>query len=312
MGTTNYDLIGDARLTAALSTQVLNALVDANRMPSHPAIINFENPVGSRVLKITQLEMGGYTPFRQVAEGVAVVPGDIGATSYTITPSRWAKAVEITDHVRMTGPGGVLDFNVESLAQDIVAASDVAKMDLLCSLLGGFASGVSDFGVDAEYVDFLDLISTLEVNSQNLGSNGAGRLIAIFHPQQWADIRKNLEITLGTSNLLAWDGIASPLQSLGGAYKGAFHNVDVYTSSRVPTANSGADRAGGMWCRGAIGMAGLNPVVEFPGQQVILGGGILLERDREVLTGTSVTVGTHYAGASRLIDLCGAKLVTDA
>ena len=312
--TTGYDLIADGRLTAALSTQVLHALVDANRMPNHPAIINFENPQGSKVLKVSQTDLGGYYPFRQTAEGVAIVPQDIGVTSWTLTPARYAKAVQITDYVRMTGPGGELDFDAGTLAQDMVLASDVAKMDLLASLMGGFATGVTDTGVDAEYVDFLDLITLIETQSQNLGSNGAGAsgLIAILHPQQWADIRKNLEITLGTSNLLAWNAIASPLQSLGGAFKGLFHGVSVYTSSRVPTANAGADRAGGMFTRGALGMTGLTPVIEFPGMQVDLGGGLLLERDRDVLTGTTITAGTHYAAASRLIDLCGAKLVTDA
>ena len=89
--------------------------------------------------------------------------------------------------------------------------------------------------------------------------------------------------------------------------------ADVFTSTYVPTANSSADRAGGVFGRGAIVWADGTIVNDDPtGQSMVIGGKILFERARTAKSGLTAYVSHRYLGAAEGVDLCGVSIITDA
>ena len=84
------------------------------------------------------------------------------------------------------------------------------------------------------------------------------------------------------------------------------------TTTRVPTANAGADRAGGMFGGGAIIWADGTIPGEADPNQLMIGDKILFERVREGRAGLTAYVTRKFLGFSEGIDAAGASLITDA
>ena len=107
---------------------------------------------------------------------------------------------------------------------------------------------------------------------------------------------------------------AALIPTRGGlGFQGTLAGVDVFTSTRIPTANAGADRGGGMFGRGAVGFATGDITTDDPsGQSLVLGGKVLFERSRTAKSGLTAYVSHVYLGVSEMIDLAGVSIITDA
>jgi len=93
----------------------------------------------------------------------------------------------------------------------------------------------------------------------------------------------------------------------GQGYAGSFLGVDIFKSSKVPTANGGADRAGAMMGYGAVGMAegAVRPIAAA-------GTVIAVEYERDSAKGLTAITGNAYFGVSLLQDSMGVSIITDA
>jgi hypothetical protein len=96
-----------------------------------------------------------------------------------------------------------------------------------------------------------------------------------------------------------------------GLYKGQWMGIDFFASSAVPTANGGADRAGGIFCRGGVAWADAQFAPENDPNIVDLGRG-RFERVRKGQTLLTNYVTSWQAGVAKAIDGAGVSLVTDA
>lgn len=301
MTTTTYALIGDLRTSEVLSGQVLQLLADRNALPNHPALMMVDLPDGSSTVKVPHIGLDGYHLLASTGDGSAVTPTQIADGSTTITVARYSKAYTPTDLARLTG-GLLTDM---AFARDAVVSASQTLVDIICGLVDDFSNTVGTSGNDATIADFMDAKSQLQL------SNVQGPYLCILHPRQWADIEKEIA-TDNTNGSIIYDP-ANPamLALLGNGYKGKLFGVDVFTSTRVPTANSGADRAGGMFGRGAIMWSHKAPVIDNPNEQVLLGP-VLFERQRTALNGLTNFVSHYYVGASEGIDAAGVSIITDA
>jgi hypothetical protein len=152
--------------------------------------------------------------------------------------------------------------------------------------------------------NFLDAKRQLNV------SNAEGALLAILHPTQWHDVLDDLNTNAGGA--LQYEAAAQGLRDrLGNAYQGKLAGVDVWTSTRVPTANAGADRAGMMLAPGSVAWADATPRVDLPAQQTLIGK-VLFEVDRTAASGITSFVGHYYCGVAEGLDGAGVGIITDA
>ena len=86
-------------------------------------------------------------------------------------------------------------------------------------------------------------------------NDAMGSIVSVLHPVTVGDLRADLSGNGGAIWGAPSDKGSSLMDIKVDGYAGSLLGVDVYMSSAVPTANSSADRAGGMFVRGeALGL----------------------------------------------------------
>lgn len=298
--------IGDLTLAESLSAQYILLLADRNALPNHAALVyagDIQAGGASNVIKVPLVGLMGHdVATSTTTDGAAVANTALTDGSATVTVARYSKSYEASDLARMT-QGGIIDPVL--FAQDAMMSGALSLTSLIANLVDNFATVVGTTTVDATAGNFLDAISQLEINLVQ------GPYMAVLHPVQWGDIRKDLALSVGGAIQFA-PATAEFITTRGIGFQGSLAGVDVFTSSFVPTANAGADRAGGMFGRGAIVWAdGTIPLQGLP-TQVVIGSKVLFEMDRTAKSGLTAYVSHVYLGASEGIDLAGVSIITDA
>lgn len=296
--------LGNETLTTLLSQEMLLLLADRNALPSHPAL--FRQPwVGgpSMAVKVPIVGLPGYDLLAAVSEDTD--PGNTAWTDSvaTVTAAQKAKIYEASDIARIVA-GGI--FNPAALALDAVVSAQATMLSTIANLVDNFATTVGSSGVNATVANFLAAKAALAI------AGVQGQLLCILHPRQWADILDDLALASGGAAqfLPGNEALLSRSQSLG--YQGVFFGVDVWTTLFVPTANSGADRAGGMFGRGAL----IDMIADPPdtmGLPTIANVGMTqFEIVRAGETGMTRFKSSIWYGATEGIDTAGVSIITDA
>jgi hypothetical protein len=302
-----YSTIGDLALSEQLSGLVVQLLADRNALPNHPALMRLPsiNGIGSTTQKISEIGLMGYDKLASSAESAVVANTALTDGSVTVAVSRYTKAYEASDLARLIDSQGIV--NAPMMALDAVISASVTLRDIIANLVDNFSNTVGSTGVDATFVNFLDATTQLEV------SNVEGPYLAILHPVQFADIRKDMVTTTGGA--IQWnEGSQALLNQMKGAagYRGLLAGVDVYTTTDVPTANAGADYAGGMFGRGALAYATGTVPADPDLPQVNVGEFCLFEKDRTARAALTAYVSHAYMGASEVLDAAGVTVISDA
>lgn len=167
----------------------------------------------------------------------------------------------------------------------------------ICTLLASFngSTAVGTSGTNITVANFVEAIYTLE------NANAPGQKNAILHPRQVADLFNAISSSTGTpfaalQELVRQGRLPEGTPSAG--FSGLLFGVPVYSTTEVPTANSAADRAGGMIVRDAAAFVQLRPVRTA------------YERD-ESKRSTEIVVTTAY-GVAEIVDAYGVPIETDA
>lgn len=297
--------IGDITVTESITNAYLLLLADRQALPQHPALV-YAGDIGvgarSNTLKVPHIGLMGYDIAASTADGGTVGNTALSDGSTTIAVARYSKSYEASDLARVAAGGLV---NVQAMAMDAAITGAVTLTSLIANLVDNFATTVGASGVNATMANFLDAITALEV------AKVAPPYMCVLHPVQWGDIRADLALSAGGA--VQWmPATADAIAARGIGYQGQLAGVDVFTSAFVPTANAGADRAGGMFGRGAILWADGSIPVEADPNQMSIGGKVLFERVRAGKAGLTAYVMHVYLGASEGIDACGVSIVTDA
>lgn len=302
---TTYALFSDPLLAEQLATEMIMLLSDREQLPAHDALLYAGDLAGrgSATLKVSQLGLDGYELPASTAEGVAVANSLISTDKFTLTIGRFSKSYKPTDLVRMLSPDGSL--NLAMLAQDAMLGRSYRLVDLVANVIDGYTAVVEDSGIDMTVEHHLAAKATLEL------AGAQGRPLAVYHSRQWADLMLDLQLNGGGAIVY---NPANPalLAKFGNGYKGDLAGVDVFVTNRVPTANAGADRAGGMFVRGGVAWADATVSVEDPANQISLGGKVLLERARDAHAASTAFVSHTYLSAALGEDARGVSIITDA
>jgi hypothetical protein len=302
-----FSSLTDATVSEVLTGDYLRLAASRAALPNHSGLYyaGSTSKRGGSTLKVPAFGLDAYdVPTGFTAnENDAVSNTALTDDSYTITVARMSKAYEVSDLARFTDAHGIL--NAERFAQDAIVTRSQFLVQLIASLVGGFSDVKGTSGSDASVATHIAAKNALEARSI------PGPYLAVYHSTQWNDIINDMYLNAGGA--VQFDPASVEAQKvLGEGYKGRLAGVDVFVTNRVPTANAGADRAGGMFGRGAIGWADMAVESEDPINQLAIGGTLLFERDRTAREAETAFVMHTYLGASEFDDDSGVSIITDA
>jgi hypothetical protein len=299
------DLSGSARLAAILAKEIELTLADRASLHKHPSIKFMGNIVGSgsNVIQTPIVGLDGYDTMSSPADGAAVSNTALTETNANITVARRALQYSISDLANLTDSVGL---NVQRLAQSMVGSAQMTFQSLLCDVTDNFTSTVGTSGVDMTVDDFFSAQFTLTLASV------PGPYICILHPRQLADLQSSLRAEAGPNQYVA--ATQDMLSIKGQGFSGMFNGVDIFVSSKVPTANAGADRAGGMFGYGAVGYAEGSPFAITGAGGIVAPAGtpIVVEFERDASSALTKIIGNYYVGVAKLQDSMGVSIITDA
>ena len=302
-----YSGLGDLRLAKILNNEIQLLLADRFSLRNHPSIANFGNISGrgSSVLSIPQAGLDGYDLMTAVG-GETAAAANVALTdnSADITIARFALRREISDLANMTDSVGL---TVERLAADMVGGYEMAVTNSICDVIDGFTTTAGTSGVDLSVDDFFSALFSLEQ------ANVPTPYVAVLHPVQVTDLQSSIRGEGGALQYIA--ATQDMLAAKGQGFAGSFLGVDIFKSSKVPTANAGADRAGAMMGYGAVGMAegSVRPIAALGGAlQFPAGTVIAVEYERTSATALTSITGNAYFGVAKLQDAMGVSIVSDA
>ena len=298
-------LSGSARLAAVLAKEIELTLADRASLHKHPSIKFMGNITGSgsNVIQTPIVGLDGYDLMSSPSDGAAVSNTALTETNANITVARRALQYSISDLAALTDSVGL---NVQRLAQSMVGSAQMTFQNLLCDVTDSFTSTVGTSGVDLSVDDVYSAMFTLTLASV------PGPYICILHPRQLADFQSSLRAEAGPSQFVG--ATQEMLNIKGQGFAGMFNGVDFFVSSKVPTANAGADRAGGMFGYGAVGYAEGSPlpITAAGGIVAPAGTAIVVEFERDASSALTKIIGNYYVGVAKLQDSMGVSIVTDA
>ena len=299
------DLSGSARLAAILAKEIELTLADRASLHKHASIKFMGNIVGSgsNVIQTPIVGLDGYDTMSSPADGAAVSNTALTETNANITVARRALQYSISDLASLTDSVGL---NVQRLAQSMVGSAQMTFQSLLCDVTDGFTSTVGTSGVDMTVDDFFSAQFTLTLASV------PGPYICILHPRQLADLQSSLRAEAGPNQYVA--ATQDMLNIKGQGFSGMFNGVDIFVSSKVPTANAGADRAAGMFGYGAVGYAEGSPFAITGAGGIVAPAGtpIVVEFERDASSALTKIIGNYYVGVAKLQGSMGVSIITDA
>ncbi|MCH9838407.1 hypothetical protein K0U83_22290 [bacterium] len=302
-----YSGLGDLRLAKILNNEIQLLLADRFSLRTHPSIFNAGNIAGrgSSVISIPQAGLEGYDLMTAVG-GETASASNVALTdaSADITIARFALRREISDLANMTDSVGL---TAERLAADMVGGYEMAVTNAICDTIDGFTATAGTTGVDLSVDDFFSALFTLEQASVRTP------YVSVLHPVQVTDLQNSIRAEGGALQYIA--ATQEMLAAKGQGFAGSFLGVDIFKSSKVPTANGGADRAGAMMGYGAVGMAegsvrpisALSGALQFPAGTVIA-----VEYERNSATALTAITGNAYFGVALLQDAMGVSIISDA
>jgi hypothetical protein len=302
-----YSGLGDLRLSKILNNEIMLLLADRFSLGNHPSIVNFGNIAGrgSSVLSVPQAGLNGYNEMAATGgEIVAATNTALTDAKADITIARYAMRREISDLANMTDSVGL---TAEVLASSMVGEYEMAVTTAICDVIDGFTSTAGTSGVDLSVDDFFSALFTLEQASAQTP------YVSVLHPVQVTDLQNSIRAEGGALQYIA--ATQEMLSAKGQGFAGSFLGVDIFKSSKVKTANAGADRAGAMMAYGAVGRASgsVRPISALGGALTFPAGTeLMVEFERTSATALTAITGNAYFGCAKMQDGKGVSIITDA
>ena len=242
------------------------------------------------------------------AEDTEVTPSAFTFDKLTCTVARNSAARGITDMLATFVNGGQLE-RPDIFVADALGIWQNTLMSRVATVGASFTATAGSTGVNLTLEDLLDAKTVLTGADNDMSS-----ILCFLHPSQFADVEKDLFNSNSRTHAIENSPEAYNIQypkSVG--YQGTFFGIDFFTSSRVPTANAGADRAGFMATRQSLAW-NTGKVIAKPHRDQIIIGSNLIEVAFDHKPG-SMSENVYYnaiLGASKGIDTAGIAIVSDA
>ena len=304
-----YAGLANERTAETLTGDFLFNLTDRNMLPAHDALLYWKDfrGLGTTTVKIPIINFLGFDLPSQIGEMLATPNTPWADSSVLLSIGCFTKAYERGDLARFTDSLGVVS-NPALFAEDAALSHSLRLANLCTNVLDDFTTTVGSTGADLTIAQFLAGVNLLEINTQ--GQIAPGQACSILHPVQMGDIRTGLLTLAGSAQ---YHAAAQDLLAVKGTgYRGQLFDVDLYSLPSVPTANAGADRAGSIFVRGAMCWGDMSVDTENDANSLVIGSKVLFERERKPRTRSTNYLSSSYLAASKLIDLCGISVITDA
>lgn len=304
---------GDFQVSAnqMLAASVKLAVAERMAPPNHPALAAgyLGNVAGSGAQTVVQ-KMGdfGSGVASTFAEDGAVGTDDITYTDYSATVVRKAKGRSATDFARFLDPISGTILNPQLMALDAISIRNNTLMQLVAEAGSSFATySAGSTGTDLTWAKIRAAKNDLMEGNVQFAD---GELVCILHPHNWADLETDLLVTL-TSDAMTHAPEAGAMRvARASGYQGRYFGIDFYTSTRVPTANAGADYAGCLVAPGGIAWAdGSFAPDPHAFQDILDGGKLMIEYDRDPSRALKKLFYNFRVGASVGDDNRGVKLI---
>ena len=301
-------LSGNARVSAVLHQTIQAKLADKASLWRHPAITYFGglSGSGSTALQVPVVGLAGTDIMASVADGSSVSNTSITSSAATITIARQALRYDLTDLAKLTNPlAGGMGVGIEGLAESIVTGAEMRFTSMVCALASGVSTSVGSTGVDLSVATFYSAIYGLQLTAN------APTFMAILHPQQVNDLMNSLRSETGPGQYLA--ATQDQVNAKGPGYRGNLFGVDIFSSTKIPTANAGADYAGVMFSQGFCGYADGTPAPVQGAGGLILPAGtpIVVELERDAASALTKIVGSYYVGVAEIEDARAVQIISD-
>ncbi len=284
-----------ATLTSVIPDEYISAKLLLEARPFNvaaPLVQNVIMPSGSgKVWRQSQIPAGTAA---SVAEASDITAAARTTTEKTLTIGEVGLSTEITDiamEIAKVGGDLLTWAGMQGRAMGQKLTGDV------CALFGALngSSPVGSSGTGITVANFIEAIYTLDNN------NAPGQKNAVLHPRQVADLFNAISAATGTPFTSLTELVRQgrlPEGTPAAGFQGMLFGVPVYSTTEVPTANSAADRAGGMFVRDAMAYVSLRAVRTR------------YERN-ESKRSTEIVVTAAYA-VGETVDAYGVAITTDA
>ncbi len=298
-----YSSLGDLATSEILESEVYLLLGDRNSFFTHPAFTFLGDQAGrgSTAGKVGLIGLDGYDLMAAVAENASTSNTALTDASAVCTVARQALQVQMSDLARTIDSTGMI--NHQRFAQSLAQSANMRLQAMFANIADDFSTTVGTTTVDLTLDDFIDATIALDL------ANVTGPYLWMPHNRQYSDFRNAILSVGGVVQFMAATTEQAALR--GDAFKGSFLGVDIAMSSKVPTANGGADRASGMWGRGALGYK-IASIAPDPMVPAVYAGPVMVEFERDAGYALSKIVGNLYAGVVEIEDSRGVSIITDA
>lgn len=276
--------------TENVSGDFLMMIADRRALPEHPALrAGYRGSINgllSTTLRIPHAGLMGYDIAGAVAENAQVANTALSSSYSTITVTPYGFARSASDLARIVR-GNILNSAV--MAQDALVVHSNRLTQLVCDAIDGYTLTGGTSGQDLEAADVLAALGTAEVG------NLTGPFMGVVHGQQWADLM--LDLGLSASGAIQYmPATAELVQFRGEAFKGSFLGVDFFAINRVNS--NGTDRLGAIFGPNAVLWADATPQIDDPSSQMVIGGRVLFERERDARARETAWVSSVNIGVS--------------
>tara|TARA_R100001443_G_scaffold27697_1_gene40904 strand:+ start:2235 stop:3161 length:927 start_codon:yes stop_codon:yes gene_type:complete len=297
----------DLRLAAIIEREIHALLTDQASMRTSGAI-NFMGDVagmGSDTMRVRYAGLDGFDSFAATAaENTDVAETTLTDASADIAVVRAALRYDIGDLANLTGVPGA-DVDPFRLASSMVGSFEQYFNGLVASAITTVTANEGASGTNLSVDNWFSAMAALETASV------PGPYWAMLFPQQLSDLKQSLR---SEQNALQELGdVQAQMKIFGQGFAGNLLGVNVYVSSDVATANTGADSAGCMWGQGAFGYAigTPRPLAGAGGEVRAAGTPVVVEFQRDASAALTEVVGHAYCGVSLIEDDRAVQLITD-
>lgn len=300
-----YSGQGDTALAEIAADRFLLLAAAREILGNHPALFYAGDLSGSMsaTVQIPQVGWEGYNLAGDAGENSSTANTAFTDASTSLSVAQKAVMYNVSELLRITGGDLGLLTKAEHLARNALMVQQIKLTDMIVNVIDGFAATAGTSGVDLSLND-------IEVAQRQLQENGVtGQLLCILHPIQWQDLRRDLrgESALQMSvNEIYKNGAPA-------GYQTSWQNIDFFVSSRVPTANGGADRAGALFGYGAVAWADAS----FPQDDIVKDGVINLGKVKvqvqdDLPSAMRKTLFSCYLAVGLGVDSLGVSIISDA
>jgi hypothetical protein len=252
---------------------------DRAHLPAHPALSGGYLGLGTESATVTKtLADIGSGVAGTISESGAVVPDDFNPSTVSATVVRKGKGRSRSDFLKTYDRTGM--FLEQALAFD---AASIRGNTIVGMVAEAAATATADVtpgsGSSLTWAKLQEAKQTLVETGQQFMD---GDLLCVLHPKQWSNLETAI-IGTGLGDALTHTAEAYNIQyarSIG--YQGRYFGIDVFTSTRVPTANGGADSRGALIAPGGVVWAeGLLEDDPDGFMDILDGGRLRIERERD-------------------------------